>query len=288
MERENLAIVLTCFNRKEKTQACLKSLLNDQSNIVKRMNIQLYICDDHSTDGTKDMLKTYYPKAEIVDGTGSLFWARGMAKALERAKKEQHDYYLMINDDVVFAENALDIMFDSYWSLENTFAAVSGATKDAETGAYTYGGIITLKCGNKKVDKSVFPQKPCQKCDLANWNCFLMSRELFALVGDIDDYYEHSMADFDYSKRIGQSGGLIYVSNDYVGTCSRNSIEGTWMDKTLCLRKRIELARRPNGIPIKSQIHYWKKYGGAFWPFKVLMPYMRIIGSSILQRLKIR
>lgn len=40
------------------------------------------------------------------------------------------------------------------------------------------------------------------KCDLANWNCFLITKGIIEKVGLIDPIYEHSLEDFDYSLRM--------------------------------------------------------------------------------------
>ena len=46
----NIAAILTCFNRKEKTLVCLRSLFS----IIP--NIEVYLTDDGCTDGTFDIV----------------------------------------------------------------------------------------------------------------------------------------------------------------------------------------------------------------------------------------
>ena len=79
----NIAVLLTCFNRKDKTIACLESLLltvknyNDIAN--DKANISIFLTDDASTDGTAQaaMKVCQGEDIHIVQGNGNLFWAGG-------------------------------------------------------------------------------------------------------------------------------------------------------------------------------------------------------------------
>ena len=67
-----IAAIITCHNRKEKTLVCLKSLFQ----IIQ--NIDVFLTDDGSTDGTSEAVKKIYPQVNIIQGDGNLFWSRGM------------------------------------------------------------------------------------------------------------------------------------------------------------------------------------------------------------------
>ena len=87
-------VLLTCFNRKEKTINCIKSL--SQGN---KSQIDFIVVDDGSTDGTADaldnMAKELYEKdsehvsIEVVRGDGGLYYSGGMRKAMEAAKGQE-------------------------------------------------------------------------------------------------------------------------------------------------------------------------------------------------------
>ena len=132
----------------------------------------------------------------------------------------------------------------------------------------------------------MFPTEPCSSCELANWNCFLIPQKLYMEIGPIDNYYEHSYADFDYSKRIYQKGYEIFVASQYIGECSRNAISGTWQDKTLSIRQRISRLHTRTGLPIKSQIHYYKKFYPQKWIYYVAKPYLIIFKDGLLHKQK--
>lgn len=280
----NVSVVLTCHNRKEKTVRCLRNII--QANSVKsgKYEINIYVCDDASTDGTTEAISQLSDSIHIVRGNGDLFWARGMAKAMAEAEKSNADFYLMVNDDVEFFPDMLDIMLDSYYSVEGKLHAVVGSTKDKETGKHTYGGLLWNGKAIKEVTTPVIPSKPCKICNKTNWNCFLIPKKLYEIVGKVDDYYEHSWADFDYSLRLTRMGYKIYVAYDYIGFCSRNTIKDTWSDTNLTVRERLKAIQKKTGLPAKSSWHFCKKFYGIAAPFVFVRPYLSILKAGILKQ----
>lgn len=276
-----IAIVFTCFNRKSKTEQCL-NLINEQLyRLSHRVTARIFCCDDGSTDGTYEMLKSKYNNITVIRGTGNLFWAKGMAEAMEVAERSVPDFYLMINDDVIFFRDAIEIMLDSFESVNDPMSAIVGSTKDISSGERTYGGIHWNRKAFGEMQIPVYPAKPCLKCEQTNWNCFLLPGELYKKIGHIDDHYEHTMADYDYSNRIFEAGYSIYVAEDYIGYCSRNSVKGTWIDTSLSLKNRIKALHRPNGIPPKSNWYYCRKFYGWGRLHRFFSPYRYIFMSAL-------
>ncbi len=71
-----LAVLITSFNRKEKTRACLKGLFKQE--LPPDSSFQVFLCDKQSTDRTYAMLATEFPEVRIVQGNGKLYWGGGM------------------------------------------------------------------------------------------------------------------------------------------------------------------------------------------------------------------
>ncbi len=99
MKHRNIAVLLTCHNRKVKTLTCLSSLYN--ANIPTGYVLDIFLIDDGSTDGTAEAVMLLFPGVHMARGDGKLFWAGGMRLAWETAMEEKsYDAYLLINDDV--------------------------------------------------------------------------------------------------------------------------------------------------------------------------------------------
>lgn len=272
-----ISVIFTCHNRKEKTLRCLEKLYKQK--YTYQLQLNYYVCDDLSIDGTPEAIKSSYPEVHLIEGNGNLFWARGMAKAMEKAELERADFYLMANDDVDFFEDAVQTLLDSFYQKKDSLCAIVGSMKDAQSGEHTYGGLMWNWKARPDIVRSVIPDGTCPECNQANWNCFLIPVELYKRVGKIDSYYEHSRADFDYSNRIVLANRKIYVASKYVGFCSRNSSKNTWKDTSLSVRKRFELLEKKTGLPWRSRWHYYRKYYGIWAIYKFIAPYIHIIKS---------
>ena len=142
MNRTNIAVLLSWFNRKQKTLACLEALFNQA--LPANVDISAYIVDDACTDGTSHAVRQTYPQVKIFSGDGNLFWNGGMHGAFS-AMKDDPDYYLWLNDDTIIYPETLTVLLETSYKLSEkgeTKAIVGGSTCDHETGQTTYGGVV--------------------------------------------------------------------------------------------------------------------------------------------------
>lgn len=270
-----IAFLLTCYNRKDLTIRCLRKL---QELIIKHPEHQCHIivCDDNSTDGTVQAIEKELPDVEIIRTTGNNYWSRGMYIAMERAVKQKYHLYFMINDDVDFFDNMLDVMLDSY-SRINVICGVVGTTLSRLSGQVTYGGR------RGEFDLTfVMPQNEMQKCGVANWNCFLIPHQVIEQVGLIDKKYAHNLGDHDYSLRMGRANIPIYVAEDYIGYCELNGIGGTFRDPNLRRLERLKKLYGKKGIPLYSTMRFYRKNFGIFYCFLTIYNHCKVIKDIIL------
>ena len=109
----NLAVLITCHNRRAKTIKCLKALFNQAD--TKNIRIKVFLVDDGSTDKTSNEVMALFPEVVIIQGDGNLFWARGVALAWKESlkSKEIFDYYLWLNDDTFLYNTAIKQLLDN-------------------------------------------------------------------------------------------------------------------------------------------------------------------------------
>lgn len=267
---EKILVILTCFNRKEKTLNCIKSLVEGNTNL----NFSFVIVDDNSNDGTQGSLQELPYDMKILNGNGSLYWAGGMRKGIEYCYKNnlEYQYVLFVNDDVLFHSGVIEKLVQQE---SNRGVVIVGATSNS-LGEFTYGAIKHNRNKFKELHYSVEPgfKNPC---DTFNMNCVLVPKEVFVKIGNLDSVYQHSLADLDYGFRIKQKGYHIYSSSFYVGVCEKNSIEGTWQDKNLSVVDRFKAKESIKGAPFKPWVYYLKKNFGLIIAVRYsLSPYLRI------------
>ena len=224
----NIAVLLTCHNRKDKTLQCLAALFH-QHGLETDYAIEVFLVDDASTDGTSAAIAHQFPKVNIIEGNGNLYWNRGMHKAWETAAKtKDFDYYLWLNDDTFLVKEAIANL------LQKTFsnAIVCGATQSFEDKTITYGGF------KKNPDRLIIPNGTFQELDYCNGNCVLIPRAVFRLVGNLDPVFHHAVGDFDYSLRAKKLGVGLFIAPSCIGFCESHSDVPRWRSPSLNVRTR--------------------------------------------------
>jgi GT2 family glycosyltransferase len=225
-----IAVLLTCYNRKDKTLQCLAALYS-QTAISEFYTIEVFLVDDASTDGTGEVVNKLFPQVNIIKGSGDLFWNRGMHLAWKTAvAKKEFDYYLWLNDDTFLEKSALQILFREKYPR----AIVCGTTKSQLQRRATYGGY------SGKPRKLVEPNDNYQKSDYCNGNCVLIPKEVFHKVGNLDPIFHHALGDFDYSLRARKMDVDIYVAPEYVGICESHDFVPKWQNSTITWTKRLK------------------------------------------------
>lgn len=269
----NIIAVFTCFNRKEKTKNCIETLVNRNSNC----RFTFVVVDDNSTDGTVEQLirmKNAYD-IHLIEGTGHLFYSRGMRKGMEYIKTKmarEYDYILMMNDDVDFLDKTIEQIVKQ--SREQDDAVIVGVMKD-EAERCSYGAVkYTKGVHYKKLGVEAWDIES----DTFNANCVLIPRKVFENTEIMDGTYIHSLGDFDYGLSLKKNGYKIFSSKIYAGICNNNPSKGTWTDTTLSRRERIKKKEHVKGAPTKQWFYFLKKNFGIFTAIKGLVtPYIRII-----------
>lgn len=275
-----IAVLLTCFNRRELTIHCLQRLFNTSS--AGKFTLQAYLVDDGSTDNTAEAVGTLFDNVKVEVSRDNLFWCRGMNRAFEMARTDDPDYYFWLNDDSILAEGAIERLVATAEGIarsHNGKCIVVGSTVDAKTGVLTYGGCNRLGGLRKMRFHRITPSEALQRCDTMNGNIVLISRAAALQVGNLDPVFEHAMGDIDYGLRANKLGIPVWLAPGIYGTCSNNPVHGTYMDTTLPLSRRWELMMQRKGLPWRSWLALTNRHAGPAWPMYFIFPYLSLIFS---------
>lgn len=257
----NIAVLITCHNRKDNTIKCLHNLFLQQG-LETTYVLEVFLVDDGSTDGTANQVKAQFPQVNIINGNGTLYWNRGMHLAWKTAKQtKDFDYYLWLNDDTNLKPDAIAEMLHCA-TITNNRAIVCGAICSAKTGTFTYGG-------RTKDDKEVIPDGEIQKCHNINGNCVLISKTVCDTTGFLDPIFPHAIGDYDYGLRAIKDGFEIVTTRIFIGYCERNTSLPAWCYSSVSIDKRIKALYSPLG---NSHPYYFfifeKRHLGLFTAFK--------------------
>lgn len=244
----NLAVLLTCFNRKENTLTCLKQLFHFKQDVT------VYLVDDNSTDGTWEAVGFQFPQVHRIKGTGNLFWNRGMHLAWEHAAKNDYDYYLWLNDDVILYENSFEELMACVQIKEDN-AIISGIIEslDKET---LYGGTDA----NKQL---IIPNGKLNAIANMNGNVVLIPKQVHDVLGNLDPYFHHDLGDVDYGWRAIKNGIGIFTTRIAVASGEKNDFCRVRLNNTT-LSKRFKKLYSPLGSNPSINFYSKRKQYGIF------------------------
>jgi GT2 family glycosyltransferase len=281
MSSINIAVLLTCFNRKNKTLKCLERLQTSVMELDQSLHISVYLTDDGSTDGTAAAVLLKFPKIKILKGNGTLYWAGGMRNSWETAIKGDYDAYLLLNDDTDVKQDFLKTLLQTHEhciAKYNSAGIYIGSTKDAKTNEFSYGGA---KLTNKFWFKYHFiePKEEPQQCDLGNANIMWVSKEVVAQIGTLSKGYIHGVADYDYTLMAKKAKIPVLIAPGYLGECTNDHSNIYTNFHTLTFKERIAKLKNPIGLDLKSNLLLQKRFFPLRIPFvlfsaglKVLLP----------------
>jgi GT2 family glycosyltransferase len=255
---DKIAAILTCFNRKQKTLTCLERL-SRQEGLGTSLDLDVYLVDDGSTDGTGDAVRAAYPRTHVIQGNGQLFWNRGMHLAWkEAAAAGDYDYYLWVNDDTHIEDFCVRELVSCAQATGNG-AIICASIRSAVSGEWTYGGYIVA--GGKNVP--VTPTGKMEPVTVINGNCVLVPRQVFQRVGNIDPVFIHAIGDLDYGLRAARKNVAIFIAPHFLGYCEKNPSMPKWCLPQVPLRDRIKNLYSPlgNSHPYYFFIYEYRHFG---------------------------
>jgi GT2 family glycosyltransferase len=267
-----IAVLLTCHNRKDKTLSCLNSLYKAYERNDSYLELVVYLTDDGSTDGTKEIVRELYPEVNTLLGNGNLYWAGGMRNSWNEALKSDFDGYLLLNDDTnVFEDLFIELKLAIEYSF-NVFAKngiIIGSTQDRSSGERTYGGGVYL---NKFTGtfKKLVPNGAYQHCELGNANIMYVHKDVVKQIGILSKNYIHGVADYDYTFRAIKKNFPVLVMPKYIGFCSLNLVNKN--DEFLrkkTLKDRFKYLNSPTGLAFSDTLYFQKK----FFAFRFIFVY---------------
>ena len=272
---KSIGVILTVFNRKQKTLFCLEKLY-ESFNYFNKNNeykLNIYLTDDGSTDGTSKAVKKKFSNVIVLNGNGQLYWNRGMLKSWSLASKNKYDFYLWVNDDTFIVKESFILLFKDSIKLAHK-AIICGATQSKDTGKVTYGG-------RTKKSNLLVPNGEVQKCYFINGNFVLIPKVIYESIGMLNPFYHHGLGDFDYGIRAQKAGFNCYTSSNFIGYCEKNGLNRCFNPK-INLKTRLKVLYSPLGINPQKQFYYDKNNANIF---KAIKNFITIHTRTILPTL---
>ncbi len=262
-----VAVLLTCFNRRDLTMECLTRLFSQTG--LGGLKIEVTLVDDGSSDGTGNAVEAKFPGVSVLRGDGSLYWCGGMRRAWSHAAQSAPDGYLLLNDDTFLRPEALGELIRICGSPRNRVIGVASIV-DPTTDRMSYGGVLA----NQQLAQ---PNGHPAECATFNANCVLVPKAVFEEIGMLHSGYRHAMGDTDYGFMARRCGIRILSSGTYLGECPLNLGRGMWRNRSLSRLERLRALQNPKELPWKEWVEFNRRNAGWIWPYRCVSPILRIL-----------
>lgn len=283
----SVAVCLACFNRRDRTLACLESLYRQQ--LPDGVRLVVHLLDDASPDGTAEAVREKFPRVHVHVGDGQRYWAGGLRVAYGAALAEGHDYYLWLNDDVTLFADSIGRALDVHRELQADHGGqhlVVGAMRASAKETTTYSGFTRASNFVRWRFRHLepFADRP-RECLTMNGNFLLIPRAVAHLLGNIDRAFSHSLADLDFGLRARRRGVRNWILPGYAGICDAN-VGGRkdWKSAGLTLKQRLQIMEHPLGYPLRPSMAFARNFG-LLAPVVVAAPYLSLVRASLPFRL---
>lgn len=258
-----IAVLMTCYNRVSTTLTCLRELF--QQALPNDFELEVYLVDDASPDGTGSHVKAEFPRVHVIAGVGGLFWCRGMRLAWDKAAADSdYDFYLWLNDDVVLKHGAIASLLADHESVHSV--VVGTFSSDADETIVAYGATRSRPTGLPRI---------ADEC--MNGNLVLIPRDVFKVVGPICGLYHHQYGDYDYGYQLRRKGFQFYVSSKFSGVCPQQPERYLHL-RGRSLPARLKLLFEPKGYSLHDAFLYRYRNWGLL---RALLSVIHVIGLVV-------
>jgi GT2 family glycosyltransferase len=231
--RERLSVIIVNFN----TQALLKNCLASIRQSGER-DLELIVVDNHSTDGSVDMVCNDFPEVRLTQNSNNLGFAKANNQGMNQARGK---YILLLNSDTVVRPGAFQAMTDfleehsgagavtcrllnedgstqasvskrpSPLSLLFRILGLSRLFQADRTRSFLrkYFGFLLGSTVRSYLDPYIVKDSPVE-VEAISGACLMLRRDAIDQVGLLDENFFMYLEDMDYCIRIQDAGWRLY------------------------------------------------------------------------------
>lgn len=237
MKNLDLSIIILNWNTSDLLVQCLNSVFK----FTKKINFEVIVCDNGSTDGSEKIIKRKFgKKIRFIQNGKNLGFSAGNNPGLKMAKGR---YLLLLNSDTKIDYDVFSNLVK--WMDKRPQVGVCGPRRLNADGSIQTNGV-----GNLPSLQAVFFNLvlPFHKIPIFNaflpalhfgnrikylmshmsgWvtgACFMIRREVYEKIGGLDENIFMYVEETEYCKRVKDQGWQIwYVADDYIYHLERGS-----------------------------------------------------------------
>lgn len=215
MKDPNISIILLNWEGEKISKNCIESLIKN----TEYKNYKIIFVDNGSKDNSVKTIHKSFPKIDILENKENLGFPKGMNEGAKYAKKKYNpDYYLFLNNDVIFFKKdwlkELIVPFeDKEVGITNPILLFPNkeiqrvGSKIDSTKKLIINSVTSIP---EKIDNNKLKTEKYIEIDMFLGACFLVRKELISKAGLLDERYSpYLIEDLEYSYRAKEFGYKI-------------------------------------------------------------------------------
>lgn len=208
-----VSVVITSWNTKELLRACLRSVFT----FPPKEPYEIIVVDNASTDGSVEMVETYFPMVTLIRNAVNYGYARGNNQGAERATGK---YLLLLGSDTEVSDSAIEEMI--HFMNEHRDAGAAGCRLVTPDGKLqrsckrfptlwnAMAMYSSLHCLNNRYLMKEFSHDVVRTVDQPDATCLIIRKEVVDSLGLFDERFTILYNDVELCRRIWRGGWKIY------------------------------------------------------------------------------
>jgi len=189
----DLSIIIVNTNNRKLLQECLESVYKQTHNI----SFEIMVSDNASIDGSQAMLKKDFPKVILIENRENLGFIKASNLGL---KRYQARYAVLLNDDTVIKDGALDKLV-AFMDQNKSAGACGAKLLNTDGTIQRQGGILGKKFWLSQMPVPV---------DFVIGAALMVRKEVIDKIGILDENLFFYNDDLDWCLRIRKAGWKVY------------------------------------------------------------------------------
>jgi GT2 family glycosyltransferase len=216
----DLSIIIVNYNAKELLRKCLESIFRYQ----KDLDFEVTVIDNHSDDGSTQMLKGEYLQVKLLQNHRNLGFAAACNQGIRRSRGR---FILLLNPDTEFTSGGITRMvefLDAHAKVGICGPQMIDPKGEVLFSCRSFPSFLTAISSSQSVLNRLFPKNPLSKkyllkdvdrsqegeVDWVSGSSLLAKREVFEKIGFLDEIFFMYVEDVDFCYRAKKSGFSVY------------------------------------------------------------------------------
>ena len=254
----DLSIIIVSYKRLDCLRKCIQSIIDT----VKKIRYEIIIVDNHSADGTPEVICQEFPSLRMIENTQNLGFAKGNNQGIRVSRGE---FILLLNNDTEALPESIETLFETISCSPEVGLLGCQLIHPDQTIQQSFGRMLNpmTQLGQKLFTNKIYENSGHSMTQflITKWHavakdvdwirgaCMMIRREVLTQAGLMDEQFFMFFEDVDMSTQIRKAGWKVR----FTPQASIIHHEGASVSKNL-LKSALEYRR--------SQLYFYKKYYG--------------------------